>query len=115
MGRDSLLLIRPFQLRTVHLDGVQEAVYIHHVRRTQLYLSEDLYRRLRDAAGQQGRTVSDLVREAVARAYGAPEAEARINTLEGIASLWQGRRDLEATGAYVRRLRQDTRRTRKPE
>jgi hypothetical protein len=81
--------------------------------RTQLYLDEELHRRLREAAAQQGRTVSDLVREAVARAYGAPEIEQRIATLEGITGLWRDRDDLEDTHAYVRRLRKDTRRVRK--
>jgi len=87
-------------------------MYIHRVRRTQLYLSEDLHRRLREAAARQGRTVSDLVRESVARAYGAPETETRASSLEAIAALWQDRSDLRETRGYVRRLRRDTRRKR---
>jgi len=35
--------------------------------RTQLYLDEEMHGRLRELAERQGRTVSDLVREAVAR------------------------------------------------
>jgi hypothetical protein len=76
-----------------------------------LYLSEDLHQRLREAGERQGRTVSDLVREAVTRVYGEPETEARVKSLEAIAGLWHDRSDLEDTGAYVRRLRRDTRRT----
>ena len=87
-------------------------MYIHHMIRTQLYLDEHLHRRLRVVADQQGRSVSDLVREAVARAYGATETDARLATLDGMASLWQDRKDLGAPGAYVRRLRRDTRRKR---
>lgn len=90
-------------------------MYIHRMIRTQLYLDEDIHRRLRAAADQQGRTISDLVREAVARAYGAPEVQERVATLEGIASLWRDRKDLGAPGAYVRRLRRDTRRSRRPD
>lgn len=82
--------------------------------RTQLYLSEEIHRRLREAADRQGRTVSDLVREAVARAYGAGGADERIATLERIASLWRDRDDLGDTSAYVRRLRRDTRQVRPP-
>ena len=77
--------------------------------RTQLYLDEELHRRLREAAERQGRTVSDLVREAVARAFGQPGNEERLATLNGIESLWRDRDDLGDTPAYVRRLRRDTR------
>jgi predicted transcriptional regulator len=79
--------------------------------RTQLYLDDEMHSRLRALSEQQGRTVSDLVREAVARAYG-PVTEDRLTSLEGIAGLWEDRDDLGATDAYVRRLRKDTRRTR---
>jgi hypothetical protein len=78
--------------------------------RTQLYLDDDLHQRLCALAAQQGRTVADRVREAVARAFGSGDMDQRISTLEGIASLWRDRRDLGATGSYVRRLRRDTRR-----
>jgi hypothetical protein len=88
-------------------------MYIHRVVRTQLYLDADVHRRLRALAASQGRTLSDLVREAVARAYGPAGTEERLTTLEGIASLWRTRDDLGATDAYVRRVRRDTRRRRK--
>jgi hypothetical protein len=78
--------------------------------RTQLYLDDDLHQRRRALAAQQGRTVADRVREAVARAFGSGDMDQRISTLEGIASLWRDRRDLGITGSYVRRLRRDTRR-----
>ncbi len=80
--------------------------------RTQLYLDEDVHERLRVLAAKQGRTVSDLVREAVARAYGPAAVDDRLSTLEGITALWRDRKDLGATDAYVRRLRRDTRRRR---
>jgi predicted DNA-binding protein len=83
--------------------------------RTQLYLDEALHRRLREAASRQGRTVSDLVREAIARAYGSADVDERVATLERIAALWRDRDDLGATPAYVRRLRRDTRRDRRKE
>ena len=82
--------------------------------RTQLYIDEELHRKLREVAERQGRTVSDLVREAVARTYGASDVEERIATLERIASLWQDRDELGDTNAYVRRLRRDTRLGKRP-
>ena len=90
-------------------------MYIHRMVRTQLYLDETVHRRLRETAERQGRTVSDLVREAVARAYGSADANERVATLDRIASLWQDRDDLGATPAYVRRLRRDTRLRRRTE
>jgi predicted transcriptional regulator len=81
--------------------------------RTQLYLDDDVHRRLRELAQKQGRTISDLVREAVARAYGTEHEEARLSTLEGITGLWRDRDDLAPTDEYVRQLRRDTRRKRR--
>jgi len=87
-------------------------MYIHRMVRTQLYLDVRMHRRLRELAERQGRTVSDLVREAVGRAFGSDQADERLNTLEGISGLWRDRKDLGSTDGYVRRLRRDTRRSR---
>ena len=103
-------------LTTRPVDRLEWAMYIHHMIRTQLYLDDALHRRLRELADRQGRTVSDLVREAVARAYGERGADERATTLEEINGLWRDRdEELGATGAYVRRLRRDTRRSRPKE
>ena len=80
--------------------------------RTQLYLDEAVHRRLRELARKQGRTISDLVRDAVARAYGVHSIEEQIRTLRAIEGLWRDRKDLGTTREYVRRLRRDTRRRR---
>ena len=82
------------------------------MHRTQLYLDDEMHRQLRAVARRQGRTVSDLVREAVAQTYGLAGADERANTLQGIQGLWR-ERDLGDTRAYVRRLRRDTRRVRR--
>ena len=87
-------------------------MYIHHVVRTQLYLEERIHARLCQLARQQGRTVSDLVREALLGAYGVAGPEHRLLTLQGVQGLWQDREDLPSTREYVRRLRTDTPRTR---
>ena len=87
-------------------------MYIHHMIRTQLYLDETIHRRLRELARKQGRTISDLVREALMRAYGAGEDE-RQATLRAIEGLWRDRTDIGDTGEYVRRVRRDTHRLRR--
>ena len=88
-------------------------MYIHYMIRTQLYLEEAIHTRLRELAERQGRTVSELVRDALTRVYGTAGPERRIKTLRAIEGLWRDRRDLGDTSEYVRRLRKDTRRTRK--
>jgi hypothetical protein len=51
----------------------------------------------------------------VSRAFGTTRADERLaTTLHGITGLWENREDLDATDAYVRRLRRDTRRSRRP-
>jgi len=79
--------------------------------RTQLYLDETIHRRLREIARKQGRPISALVRDALARAYGAG-ADEREATLRAIEGLWRDRTDLGDTRGYVRRLRRDTHRLR---
>ncbi|MDX1387729.1 MAG: CopG family transcriptional regulator [Acidobacteriota bacterium] len=81
--------------------------------RTQLYLDEQIHARLRDLARKQGRTLSELVREALERAYGTGGTDERLRTLRGVEGLWRGRRDIGKADAYVRRLRSDTRRSRR--
>ena len=80
--------------------------------RTQLYLDETIHRRLQGLARQQGRTISELVRDALLRAYGAGTNE-REATLRAIEGLWRDRKDIGDTRGYVRRLRNDTRRVRR--
>ncbi len=88
-------------------------MYIHHMHRTQLYLDRATHARLKAVAKRRGRTVSDLVREALELVYGSVNTEERLTTLRGIAGLWRNREDLGDTDAYVRRLRRDTRRSRR--
>jgi len=86
-------------------------MYIHHVTRTQLYLDEAVHQRLTRLAKQQGRTLSELVRDALARVYGAVGPAEQLRTLRAVEGLWRDRDDLGGTHAYVRRLRSDTKRS----
>ena len=87
-------------------------MYIHHMRRTQLYLDHDLHARLTELARRGGRTLSELVREALVLVYGPAQADEETRTLRAIEGLWRNRKDLDDADAYVRRLRRDTRRAR---
>lgn len=87
-------------------------MYIHRMHRTQLYLDRELHARLKALARRRGRTLSELVREALVAVYGPTQTEDWIKTLRGIEGLWRDREDLGPTDAYVRRLRRDTHRLR---
>jgi len=81
--------------------------------RTQLYLDEAIHARLRQLARKQKRTISELVREALLRAYGDGGPDERLETLNAMRGLWQDREDVASSRAYVRRLRSDTKRKRR--
>ena len=87
-------------------------MYIHRMVRTQLYLEEEIHARLKDLSLRQGKTVSELVRDALVRVYGTGSTDRELETLYAIAGLWKDRDDIGDTRGYVRRLRDDTRRTR---
>ena len=84
---------------------------LYIVRRTQLYLEEDLWSALHARARQQGTTISDLVRKAAREQYMSLDEDRRA-AMEGIVGLWKDRTDLPDTETYVRGLRKDTRRKR---
>jgi len=79
------------------------------MKRIQIDLNSAIHARLTALARLQGRSVSDLVREALAKAYGEDREDGRKRSLKAIAGLWKDRSDRPGTGAYVRRLRRDTR------
>jgi hypothetical protein len=99
---------------TANLLGVvlcRPAMYIHRMRRTQLYLDQALHKHLKTLARRRGRTLSELVREALVTVYGPVEIDDRVITLRNVTGLWRNRKDLGDTHEYVRRLRRDTRMT----
>ena len=72
------------------------------VKRTQIYLSDDEAGTLRRKARESGRTVSDLIREAIDRAYRS-DPGALLAVLEATAGAWSGR-DFEGS-SYVDSVR----------
>ena len=88
-------------------------MYIHHMVRTQLYLDEAIHARLHHLARAQGRTLSELVREALVRTYGSTDVEARRSAVMAVLGLWKDRDDIADAREYVRRLRRGTRRKRR--
>jgi metal-responsive CopG/Arc/MetJ family transcriptional regulator len=78
------------------------------MRRTQLYLDDDLWKLLHMIARQSGGTVSELVRNAIREKYSQNLAR-RKEACEAIVGLWKDRTDIGETDDYVRDLRRDSR------
>ena len=78
------------------------------MRRTQLYLSDDIWKALHVRSRQKGQSVSELVREAVREKYGRSPADRR-RAMEALVGLRKDRRDIGDSTAYVRRLRKGKR------
>jgi ABC-type multidrug transport system ATPase subunit len=81
---------------------------IYIVKRTQLYLDEDLWQALHTKAAIEKTTVSDLVRIAARERY-LEDSEKRREALMGIVGIWKDRTDLPDTETYVRNLRKGSR------
>ena len=81
------------------------------MRRTQLYLEDDLWLALHAKAARDRTTISELVRVAARDRY-LGNREQRREAMMGIVGLWKERTDLEDTDTMIRRLRKSTRRER---
>ena len=82
------------------------------MKRTQLYLDDDMARILATVSRQRGATISQLVRECVREKFGQKDAIDKTAMARRLAGLWKNRADLGDTGRLVRRLRKDSRRRR---
>ena len=78
------------------------------MRRTQLYLNEDIWKLLHIRSRQQGTSISELVRQAVRDKYGSSPARRR-QAMQALVGMWKDRKDLPDSTAYVRRLRKGKR------
>jgi Arc/MetJ family transcription regulator len=78
------------------------------MRRTQLYLDDDLWTVLRLQARIEKTTISELVRRAVRERYSV-DREKRKRAMEAVIGIWKDRTDIGDSTEYVRKLRRDTR------
>jgi ribbon-helix-helix CopG family protein len=78
------------------------------MKRTQLYLNEDIWKALHIRSRQQGTSISELVRQAVRDKYGSSPARRR-EAMRALVGMWKDRKDLPDSTAYVRRLRKGKR------
>lgn len=78
------------------------------MKRTQLYIEDDLWEALRVRSQQSGTSISDLVRQAVRERYASGLAY-RQQAMRAVTGIWKDRADLRDSEAYIRRLRKGSR------
>jgi hypothetical protein len=78
------------------------------MKRTQLYLHEDIWKVLHIRSRQQRTSISDLVRQAVREKYGSSPVERR-EAMQAFVGMRKDREDLGDSTAYIRRLRKGKR------
>ena len=79
------------------------------MRRTQLYLDEEIAKVLSTVSRQTGRTISSLVRDCVREKFGPRDTVDKAALASEIAGVWSTRTDLGPTARHVRNLRKGTR------
>lgn len=75
--------------------------------RTQISLTEDERRLLDEEAARSGRSLSALIRDAVAQTYGARDVESDVRAIRDAMGAWRGR-DVDGE-SYVDALRSGAR------
>lgn len=79
--------------------------------RTQLYLHDDIHRKLRRIAREQGTTISELVRRALQQVYSEEVSAGEwTSAVDAVAGLWADRDDID--DGWSRRIRSGSRRMR---
>ncbi len=72
--------------------------------RTQIYLTQEEHKALKDMAAQTGRKQSELIREAVDRFVAEGAADRRHEALEAACGIWKERTDLPDFQALRREM-----------
>jgi hypothetical protein len=78
------------------------------MKRTQLYLDDDLWNALHTRARSEGTTVSDLVRQAARERY-LGKTDQRREAMQAFVGIRKDRPDLPHSVEYVRSLRRGSR------
>jgi hypothetical protein len=78
------------------------------MKRTQLYVDDELWHALHAQARAQRTSVSELVRQAARQKY-LGDWEKRKQAMQAFVGIWKDRPEFRDPEAYVRRLRRGTR------
>ncbi len=86
---------------------------IHYsMKRTQLYIEDDVFKALRRVSKEKAVSISELVRAAVKKTYTLEKPDDADLILKEAAGIWKERKDLPSAERYVRQMRKDTRKER---
>jgi hypothetical protein len=77
---------------------------LHIVKRTQLYIENDLWAPLRTRSRQSGVSISELVRQAIRDRY-LSGATRRREAMRAVVGTWKDRSDLPDAESYARQPR----------
>jgi hypothetical protein len=79
------------------------------MKRTQLYLDEEMARMLETLSRQQGTTISELVRRSVREHYMPGKHLDKVSLARELSGIWRNREGLKDIEAAVRKLRRGSR------
>jgi hypothetical protein len=79
------------------------------MKRTQLYLDEEMARTLETLSRQKGTTISELVRVSLRKTYMPGKDLDKVGLARTLTGIWQSRGDLGDGRATVQKLRKGSR------
>lgn len=82
------------------------------MKRTQLYIEDDVFKVLRRVSKEKEVSISELVRAAVKKVYALEKPADADWVLKEAAGIWKDRKDIQSTEKYVRQMRKSTRKER---
>lgn len=82
------------------------------MKRTQLYIEDDVFKALRRVSKEKAVSISELVRAAINKVYALDKPDNADLILKESAGVWKDRKDIASTEQYVRQMRKDTRKER---
>lgn len=82
------------------------------MKRTQLYIEDDVFKALRRVSKEKAVSISELVRAAVKKVYALDKPDDADQILKESAGIWKDRRDIASAEQYIRQTRRDTRKER---
>jgi rRNA-processing protein FCF1 len=82
------------------------------MKRTQLYIEDDVFRALRRLSREKTVSISELVRAAVRKVYALEKPEHAEDVLREAAGIWKDRKDIQSAEQFVRKMRKDSRKER---
>ena len=82
------------------------------MKRTQLYIEDDVFKMLRRVGKERAVSISELVRAAVKKVYALDKPDNADMILKESAGIWKDRKDIASSEEYVRQMRKDTRKKR---